>query len=389
MKKIAIVVQRYGSEVNGGAEKYAKDLAEHLKDYYDVEVLTTTALDYDTWHPYYHEGEQIINGVRIRRFRVEKERKIKRFSCIDGLLRRLPFCTCVLEPLWIKEQGPYCPQLIQYIKKKNNDYDKFIFITYLYYTTVKGLPLVYEKAVFVPTAHDEYCIYFNTYKRLFQKASKIVCLTQEEREFIEQKFPKKDAQYYVAGTGIDVPFHREQGETYRKTMMLEYYILYLGRVDHSKGCDCLFEYYERYCKEKRNFPELVVVGKCMMNVPRNPHIHYMGMVSENEKYALLEGAEGLVMPSEHESLSLVVLEAMAFGIPVVVNGNCKVLAGHINKSNSGIEYRTYREFVLAVDSILQNEDFRKKTRINGPAYVNANYSWKNTTEIFRKAIEGV
>lgn len=389
MKKIAIVVQRYGSEVNGGAEKYAKDLAEHLKDYYDVEVLTTTALDYDTWHPYYQEGEQIINGVRIRRFKVKKERKIKRFSCIDGLLRRLPFCACILETLWIKEQGPYCPQLIQYIKKKNNDFDKFIFITYLYYTTVKGLPLVHKKAVFVPTAHDEYCIYFHIYKKLFKKASRIVCLTQEEQEFIEQKFPNQGTQYSVAGVGIEIPLHRKEWEAYRQKVMPEHYIVYLGRVDHSKGCDRLFEYYERYCREKRDFPELVVAGKCMMNVPQTPYIHYMGMVSENEKYALLEGAEGLIMPSEHESLSLVVLEAMAFGIPVIVNGNCKVLVGHINKSNSGLKYRNYREFAIAVDSVLQNEEFRKKTRTKGPDYVHADYSWENTIEVFKEAIEGL
>ena len=387
MKKIAIVVQRYGSEVNGGAEKYAKDLAEHLKDYYEVTVLTTTALDYDTWRSHYHEGEQIINGVQIRRFEVKKERKIKKFSCIDGLLRRFPFCTGILEQLWLNEQGPYCPKLIHYIKEKKDDYEKFIFITYLYYTTVRGLPLVYDKAVFVPTAHDEYCINFRIYKRLFQKASTIVCLTQEEREFIKCKFLNRDTRYCIAGTGMELPLHRKEWEVYRKNKVPEHYILYLGRVDPSKGCDYLFEYYAKYCKEKRNFPELVVAGKCMMKAPYNSHIHYMGMVSESEKYALIEGAKGIIMPSEHESLSLVVLEAMAFGIPVVVNGNCKVLVGHINKSNAGVTYRTYREFVFAVDLVLQNEEFREKARINGSAYVNTNYSWDNTIKVFREEIE--
>lgn len=41
MKKIAIINQRYGIEVNGGSEYYARLLAEHLSSYYDVEVLTT------------------------------------------------------------------------------------------------------------------------------------------------------------------------------------------------------------------------------------------------------------------------------------------------------------------------------------------------------------
>ena len=48
-KRIAIVNQRYGLEVNGGSEYYARLIAEHLKDFYVVDVLTTPALDYDTW----------------------------------------------------------------------------------------------------------------------------------------------------------------------------------------------------------------------------------------------------------------------------------------------------------------------------------------------------
>ena len=42
MKRIAIVNQRYGLEVNGGSEYYARLIAEHLNKYYNVEVLTTT-----------------------------------------------------------------------------------------------------------------------------------------------------------------------------------------------------------------------------------------------------------------------------------------------------------------------------------------------------------
>ena len=49
MKKIAIVVQRYGLEVNGGAELHARLLAEELNKSNLVEVFTTCALDYDLW----------------------------------------------------------------------------------------------------------------------------------------------------------------------------------------------------------------------------------------------------------------------------------------------------------------------------------------------------
>ena len=50
MKKLALVVQRYGLEVNGGAELLMRQMAEHLNGKYDVEVLTTKAVDYLTWN---------------------------------------------------------------------------------------------------------------------------------------------------------------------------------------------------------------------------------------------------------------------------------------------------------------------------------------------------
>ena len=69
-QKIAIVVQRHGAEINGGAELHARYVAERLARHATVEVLTTCAKDYITWKNEWPAGEETLNRITVRRFRV-------------------------------------------------------------------------------------------------------------------------------------------------------------------------------------------------------------------------------------------------------------------------------------------------------------------------------
>ena len=95
-RRVAIVVQRYGVEVNGGAEQHARWLAERLAEpstageATEVTVLTTCALDYITWADHYPAGEETINGVRVLRARHAVPRRL------TGLTRLLWDGTFVL-----------------------------------------------------------------------------------------------------------------------------------------------------------------------------------------------------------------------------------------------------------------------------------------------------
>ena len=76
--------QRYGLEVNGGSELYSRQIAERLKAKYEVEVLTSCAVEYVKWQNYYKEGVEDINGVTVRRFKTVHERIPKIFSALDS-----------------------------------------------------------------------------------------------------------------------------------------------------------------------------------------------------------------------------------------------------------------------------------------------------------------
>ena len=84
--RIAFVIQRYGLEINGGAELHCRWVAEHMKRYWDVEVLTTRAFDYITWKNHYSEGEEVINGIPVKRFSIKRPSNPERFGRIQNYI---------------------------------------------------------------------------------------------------------------------------------------------------------------------------------------------------------------------------------------------------------------------------------------------------------------
>ena len=89
VKKIAVVVPRYGQEVAGPVPNYAYELVQKLKGFYSVDVLTTTASDYQTWANHFPEGESEEDGVTIWRFRTTQNRDIEEFEKLDAMREKL------------------------------------------------------------------------------------------------------------------------------------------------------------------------------------------------------------------------------------------------------------------------------------------------------------
>src|SRR3954462_6683126 len=109
--KIAVVVQRYGADINGGAELHARYVAEHLARHADVRVLTTCARDYVSWRNEMAPGEDSVNGIPVERYRVRHERNLadfgrrstRVFSRVHSLHDELA---------WLDSEGPASPALI-------------------------------------------------------------------------------------------------------------------------------------------------------------------------------------------------------------------------------------------------------------------------------------
>lgn len=384
--KIAIINQRYGIEVNGGSELYSRQIAEKLAVKYEVEVLTSCALEYEKWSNHYKEGEEIINNVTVRRFKTEHERRQAKFAALDKEMHINRNISEEQSERWIDEMGPYCPMLIEYIRKHKEEYRVFIIVTYLYYTAVRSMPEIAAKTIFIPTAHKEPYIDFKMYKKIFEMPKAYIFLTDEERELVWAKFDIQDKPYDVMGVGVDVPENVDDS-VFKKKYALSEYIIYVGRIDYGKNCPRMFEYFIEYKKRNNNSLKLVLMGKAVIDVPKHPDIINLGFVSDQDKFNGIKGAKALILPSKYESLSISVLEAMCLSVPVIVNGRCDVLKGHCTKSNGGLYYNNFFEFEGAINYLFFHKDIYEKMQENAMHYVSTYFDWKVIMEKFDKMIE--
>ena len=373
-RKICIVVQRYGEEVNGGAELLARQIAEKLVENDEVTVLTSKAVDYMSWADEYSSDSEMLNGVTVKRFSVNHPRDFTVFNAynsrfMDGLLPEAE------EKQWVVEEGPYIPAMLDYLKDHKDHYDVFLFFTYLYYPTVMGIPEVADKSIVFPLAHDEPFLKMRIFDNVFTLPKAFVFETEEERKLIRKKYHNYYIPGIICGAGVDVPEDINNIRFRKKYNLLSKYIVYIGRIDTGKNCEQLFDFFLRYKKENPSDLKLVLIGKPVIPVPENADIISLGFVSDEDKYDALAGAEYLVLPSKYESLSLVVLESFSLSVPVLVNGECEVLKSHCEISNGGFYYLDYEQFSHYMDVLLKQKEIRTDMGISGKKYVENKFNW--------------
>lgn len=412
--KIAFVIQRYGTEVLGGSEHLCRLVAERLAAQHDVEVLTTCAQDYVTWKNEYAEGSDRIRGVTVRRFASARTRDIDAFNTYSEWIYNNPHSRAD-EMEWLKQQGPWCPSLVEYLRRHHQQYDALIFFTYLYAPTVLGLEIAPARSILVPTAHDEPAIRLDIFRDVFTRPAALCYLTESERQFVHQQFPDRPLLEEVTGVGIDMaqqqpyprmplpdddfppaveepvppglaaddePPSREypshlltRGSVFRRRHRLYGPLaLYGGRIDPGKGCEELIEYFSSYVNEGGD-ATLALMGVKLMSLPEEPFIRFAGRLSDRERLQALEAADVVVVPSPFESLSLLALEALSVGTPILVNARSAVLVEHCVRSNGGLYYADRDEFVACLKLLMGDPPLREALGRNGRDYIKTHYRW--------------
>jgi glycosyltransferase involved in cell wall biosynthesis len=332
---------------------------------------------------------------------------------------------------WLKQQGPWCPSLIEHLRRHHQQYDVLIFFTYLYAPTVLGLEIAPSRSVLVSTAHDEPAIRLEIFKDVFSRPAALCYLTDSERRFVNEQFSERPLIEEVTGVGVDTPQNQpyprmpqasdedtapaadgsegaatavseddslshgvpshllERGAVFRRRHRLYGpLVLYGGRIDPGKGCEELIEYFSSYVKEGGD-ATLALMGVKLMLLPEEAFIRVAGTLSDRERLQALEAATVVVCPSPYESLSLLALEALSVGTPILANARSAVLVEHCTRSNGGLYYADRDEFVECLKLLIGDARLRAALGRNGRDYVQRNYRWDVVLAKYERIFEKV
>lgn len=413
--RIAFIVPRFHESVVGGAEKLTGDYADILKGSHQIDIITTNAVTTD-WQPELETGRFETDGMTVYRFDAgnprtsvwndlndfwaRKAAEIRErdgipqpriFGYADSQKKTLtsfiqPYYTyiklrfgnrvywsSVLQEEWIRQQGPHSTELLAYLADNQYKYDLFFFFSYLYSPVFFGSLLVpFQKRIFVPMLHNEDAALLPVFSEQALRMKYLLWNTSEEKD-LARKIWKIDNGEIIGDFVENRPFVNRSRE---------HNIIYAGRLDSGKGVGELISYFQEYSRKSHSDLQLRVAGRGPLEV-EGRNIDPVGFVSNQELSKTIYFAKATAIPSRLESFSLLLLESLGQGTPVIVPGDSPVLCGHVKRSDAGWIYHSKEEFFQILSDIEKNPGYCEEKGRKGADYIQKYY----TREIITRKLQ--
>lgn len=296
-----------------------------------------------------------------------------------------------LERKWYQRRMPLPGGLENYLKEHDREYDAYIVMGNYNSIPYHVLKTYSKKVILIPLVHLERSQFMMSAHDIMNETHFFAYNTHAEKKLAERIHGECDAFATVVGCGVELlPSSAGEWSAFKREKNIAgEYLLYVGRVTRKKAGK-LFSYFTRY-KQRHNCElQLLIAGDNYLSGEIvDKDIVYLGFVEDVIKSELIRHATAVVNPSFVESLSLIVLEAMAAGVPVLVNGRCEVLRQHCERSGGGVYYLNYNTFERELARLISDPSGRKQMGEKGRVYERENYSWEVITRKWEKIIQEV
>ncbi len=203
-------------------------------------------------------------------------------------------------------------------------------------------------------------------------ATRIVTVSQHSRKSIQETFHVPDERIQVIYNGL--PHRMSPGENSVDRSRLgtlkvrKPYVLFVGLLKPHKNVQGLLRAFSLVPVDRRRPVQLVIVGrkdsfypsllKLTRKLSLEEQVVFTGAVTTDDLRALYADATLLVLPSLNEGFGYPVLEAMAFGVPVIVS-NTSSLPEVAGSAGVLVDPREDQSIANAIGKLLSDDDLRK------------------------------
>ena len=278
----------------GGLESHVQNISERLAQKNDVSVLTTDPVGT-------LPKEEVINGVRVRRFKS-----------------------------WAPNGSYYFSgDLKKFLVKESDEYDIVHAHGYhafpaLYAAQAKGR----NKLVFTPHYHGGGHTFFRNllhkpYKffgsKIFEMTDRIICVSNYEKTLVMDHFKVEEKKVTVIPNGV----HLKEFENLKKRVQNHKTLLYVGRLEKYKGVQFLIKALQKL----RSNVIVDIVGKgsykntlikLAMKLGVRNRIRFFSELSRAELIQRYSEADVFLFLSKYEAYGICVAEALASRTPCIL-----------------------------------------------------------------------
>ncbi|MGH8981718.1 MAG: glycosyltransferase family 4 protein, partial [Acidimicrobiales bacterium] len=387
--RLAFVSPRYGAGIVGGAEAHLRELAEGLAARgHQVRVLTTGALDPDSWENEAAPGVTVEDGVEVHRFEsVPNPDRPGRDALDHRVLGGAPLGAAD-ELAWVSSRYE-APGLVRHVAEEGARYEAIVYAPYLAWTTLRCLPVAPERSVLVPCLHDEPAARLRVVRAALAGAADVWFLSEPEHALAHRLVTL--GEHCTVGGGVNVP-ERYDAEGFRHRHGLDRpFVLYAGRREDGKGWPGALGGITVATGRLGLDLDLVTIGSGAVSVPAHliGRVVDLGRLDPSEVPDAFAAAAAHVQPSTLESFSRSVMESWLAGTVVVGNAAGAVVSWHCERSGGGLLYGDELEMAECFALVLGQPSLVAEMAARGRRYVLAEHLWPGVLDRAEEALDAL
>lgn len=278
-----------------------------------------------------------------------------------------------------------------------------------------NIPIMYKKK-FVVTIHDVVhhkisgakktrLPHFWAYKKVIAHAAKysqiIITVSKAAKKEIVKYLGVDEQKIKVIYSGANIADNIQENylkEVKERFLINKPYFLFVGVLERKKNVVALARAFDEFIEKYKLDMDLVIVGRedkhypdirfHALQIKNSNHLIFTGEVSEQQLKALYKGAYSFVSASTHEGFGLPGVEAMKFGLPLIVS-NTDVFNEIYDNAAVYFDSENQADIAEKLFLIARDPDFHKQMQqksFNRGEFFNWQSAAKETVEIYNQVL---